>query len=294
MIMNQRIEESELIINSDGSVFHLHLKPGEIGDTVILVGDPDRVDLIGGMFDHIELTRRNREFYSKTGMVNGKRLSIVSTGIGTDNIDIVLNELDALVNVDFATRLVKPQHHSLNFVRIGTSGSLQRDIPVDSWLLSRKAVGFDGLLNYYGDSTRVMDLNFESALTTHLNWAPRLTKPYVVAASAELVKKLASPQIIQGVTISAPGFYGPQGRVIRLPLNDPHINEKITAFEYQGERITNYEMECSAIYGLAALMGHQAVTVCAIIANRLAGSYSKDYHPVVEKLSRTIIDKLTQ
>lgn len=292
--MSQRIEASELIINPDGSVFHLHLKPGEIADTVILVGDPGRVDVIARLFDKVELTRQNREFYSKTGFVNGKRLSVVATGIGTDNIDIVLNELDALVNVDFELRQVKAQHQALRLVRIGTSGSLQKDIPVDSWLLSKKAIGFDGLLNFYGNSSRVMDLDFETAFVSHLNWSPRLAKPYVVSASDELVKTLMCDQMTAGVTISAPGFYGPQGRVIRLPLNDADINTKITAFEYQGQRVTNYEMECSAIYGLAALMGHQAVTVCAIIANRLAGTYSKDYHPVVEKLAATVIEKLTQ
>jgi len=291
--MSNYIEASELIINPDGSVFHLHLKPGDIADTVILVGDPGRVDLIGGMFDRVELTRKNREFYSKTGVVNGKRLSVVATGIGTDNIDIVLNELDALVNVDFDSRSVKATRQSLQLVRIGTSGSLQRDIPVDSWLISTQAIGFDGLLNFYGNSQRVMDLDFEAAFTSHLNWAPRLAKPYVVNASEQLLNKLMVPEMVPGVTISAPGFYGPQGRVIRLPLNDPDINEKITSFRHGQLRVTNYEMECSAIYGLAALMGHQAVTVCAIIANRLAGAYSKDYHPVVEKLAATVIDRLT-
>lgn len=292
--MSQRIEASELIINPDGSVFHLHLKPGEIADTVILVGDPGRVDVIARLFDKVELTRQNREFYSKTGFVNGKRLSVVATGIGTDNIDIVLNELDALVNVDFERRQVKPQHQALRLVRIGTSGSLQKDIPVDSWLLSKKAIGFDGLLNFYGNSLSVMDLDFESAFVSHLNWSSRLARPYVVSASDELADLLMCDQMTSGVTISAPGFYGPQGRVIRLPLNDADINAKITSFAYQQQRVTNYEMECSAIYGLAALMGHQAVTVCAIIANRLAGTYSKDYHPVVEQLASVVIDKLTR
>jgi uridine phosphorylase len=291
--MTKRIEESELIINKDGSVFHLHLKPGEVAGTVILVGDPGRVDVVANYFDSVEVSAQNREFCSKTGYYNGKRITVVSTGIGTDNIDIVVNELDALVNVDFNTRTIKSEHTTLKFVRIGTSGSLQKDLPVDSWLLSRRAIGFDGLLNYYAGIEKVIDLETEAVLKKHLNWGSRLTMPYVIDANESLLKKLKTDDMMEGITISAPGFYGPQGRVIRLQIQDPLINDKISAFSHNGLRITNYEMECSAIYGLSALLGHEAATVCAIIANRLAGQYSKDYHPVVKKLIETVLKQLT-
>lgn len=288
-----RIEESELIINPDGSIFHLHLKPGEIAENIILVGDPGRVDMIASFMDEIEVRRENREFVSCTGWYNKKRISVVATGIGTDNIDIVLNELDALVNVDFETRTVKAELTQLNFVRIGTSGSLQKDIPVDTWLLSEKAIGFDGLLNFYANRNDVADADFENAFKEALNWNPQLTAPYVVDAGDELIKKLDGSQVVKGVTISAPGFYGPQGRVIRLGLADANINDKINGFRHDGYRVTNYEMECSAIYGLSALMGHRAATVCVIIANRLAGTYSKDYKSVVKELVQYVLKQLT-
>lgn len=293
--MANRIEESELIINADGSVFHLHLKPGQVANTVILVGDPDRVELVASFFDSVELTVKNREFICTTGSLNGMRLTVVSTGIGTDNIDIVVNELDALVNVDFQTRLPKVEHTSLNLIRIGTSGSLQEDLDVDSWLLSEKSIGFDGLLNFYDNRNRVSDNDFEAAFTKALHWNPQLTAPYVVDADAGLMARLEGHELIRkGVTISAPGFYGPQGRVIRLPLADADINEKISAFRYDNYRVTNYEMECSAIYGLSKLLGHKAATVCAIIANRKAGKYSKDYKPVVKSLVQHVLTSLTQ
>lgn len=292
--MSNRIEDSELIINADGSAFHLHLKPGQVADTIILVGDPDRVELIASYFDTIEARAQNREFISATGRYRGKRLSVVSTGIGTDNIDIVLNELDALVNIDFQTREIKAEHTTLNFVRIGTSGSLQKDLDVDTWLLSEKAIGFDGLLNFYANRKSVTDNDFETAFCKHLDWNPLLTSPYVVDADTGLVAKLQdNPQINKGVTISAPGFYGPQGRVLRLNIADPKINDKINTFRYSDYRVTNYEMECSAIYGLSKLMGHNAATVCAIIANRLAGRYSKDYKPVVKSLIEHVLNSLT-
>ncbi|TAJ10491.1 phosphorylase [Marinilabiliaceae bacterium JC017] len=289
----RRIEESELIINEDGSIFHLHLKPGEIGDTIILVGDPGRVEMVASFFDTVEVEASNREFLTKTGTLNGKRISVVATGIGTDNIDIVLNELDALVNVDFETRSVKEELTSLSFIRIGTSGSLQMDLPVDSWLLSEKCIGFDGLLNFYANRNEIADLEFEVQFKQYVNWNNLLTSPYVVNADDALVKKLAGDQVVKGVTISAPGFYGPQGRVIRLGLVDPQLNEKISKFEHNGMKITNFEMECSAIYGLSALLGHRAATVCAIIANRQAGTYSKDYKSVVKNLVQTILSRLT-
>nr|WP_321410116.1 nucleoside phosphorylase [uncultured Carboxylicivirga sp.] len=290
----RRIEASELIINQDGSVFHLHLKPGEIAENIILVGDPGRVDIVASYFDKVELRRSNREFVSCTGIYNGKRITVVATGIGTDNIDIVINELDALVNIDFETRTVKKELTSLSFVRIGTSGSLQEDLPVDSWLLSGKSIGFDGLLNYYGNRNSVCDLTFEQHFKDSLDWNPLLTSPYVIDASADLVAKLEGKEVVKGVTISAPGFYGPQGRVLRLELADPDINDKITNFRYNGLKVTNYEMECSAIYGLSALLGHHATTVCVIIANRLAGTASKDYKPVMKELIGYVLKKLTE
>jgi len=288
----RRIEESELIINDDGSVFHLHLKPGEIADTIILVGDPGRVELVASFFDSIDVEKENREFVSKTGTLNGKGVTVLSTGIGTDNIDIVLNELDALVNIDFETRTVKEKLTSLRLVRIGTSGSLQKDLPVDSWVLSEKAIGFDGLMNFYAGRDGICDLEFEEAFKKSLNWNRHLADPYVVNASDELVELLEGDGITKGVNISAPGFYGPQGRVLRLDIADPDINKKITDFRFRNYRVTNYEMECSAIYGLSALMGHQSATVCAIIANRLAGTYSEDYKTVVKELVEIVLAKL--
>ncbi|SMO38229.1 uridine phosphorylase [Saccharicrinis carchari] len=290
--MEHRIEESELIINKDGSVFHLHLKPGELADNIILVGDPGRVRTVASFFDHIELERSNREFISVTGTYKQTRFTVVATGIGTDNIDIVVNELDALVNVDFETRKVKQQLKSLNMVRIGTSGSLQHDLSVDSCLLSHKAIGFDGLLNFYENRNKVVDMEFEQHFKEAMQWNPLLTSPYVVDASPQLLKKLAQNEFLEGVTISAPGFYGPQGRVIRLPIQDKEINDKISNFRHKQHSITNYEMECSAIYGLCKLLGHNAATVCAIIANRKARTYSKDYKPVIKKLIKQVLDSL--
>jgi uridine phosphorylase len=287
-----RIEESELIINPDGSVFHLHIKPGELAKNIILVGDPGRVDTVASFFDKTDYHSTNREFVSRTGTYKGTPVTVLSTGIGTDNIDIVLNELDALVNIDFESRTIKEEKTSLNIVRIGTSGSLQKDLPVDSWLLSHKAIGFDGLLNFYDGCEGICNLGFEKKLMEETGWSERLTKPYVVEASDKLFNLLDAPIVYKGVTISAPGFYGPQGRVLRLPLKDAQINDKLSAFRYEDERITNYEMECSAIYGLSKLMGHHAATVCAIIANRKAGAYSKDYKPVIKSLIQYVLDRL--
>ena len=293
MNTSERIAESELIINSDGSVFHLHIKPGQLADNGLLVGDPGRVKLITSRFDKIYSEAQNREFVSATGVYKNKDISVVSTGIGTDNIDIVMTELDALVNVDFETRLPREQHRTLNLVRIGTSGSLQKDLPVDSWLLSEAAIGFDGLLNFYAGRHEVCDLPFENAFKQHTDWNKKLTQPYVVNASAKLVDKLKNSERIQlGTTISAPGFYGPQGRVVRLGLADPDINSKITSFRFGSRRVTNYEMECSAIYGLSLLLGHNAATVCAIIANRLAGTATKDYRPTIEALIDHVLNSI--
>ena len=289
-----RIPESELIINPDGSIFHLHIKPGQLASTVILVGDPGRVETVASFFQEIVHQGENREFVWRTGIFNNKEFTVLSTGIGTDNIDIVLNELDAVVNVDFETRMPKTTHQSLEIVRIGTSGSLQADLPVDSWLLSVKAIGFDGLLNYYGNRNEVSDLDFEAAFIQHVAWKNCLPTPYTVNSSSELFEKLSGSKVTSGITISAPGFYGPQGRVVRLPLRMPKLNSSITSFRYGNARITNFEMECSAIYGLSAMLGHKAATVCVIIANRLAGTYSQDYKTVVKELIEYVLTNLTK
>lgn len=287
-----KIGESELIINQDGSIFHLHLLPEDIADNIILVGDPGRVEVVASYFDSIELKKQNREFYTITGFYNSKRITVISTGIGTDNIDIVVNELDAIANIDLKTRIKKENHRTLNLIRIGTSGSLQENIPVDSFLMSKRSVGFDGLLNFYADRNSVSDLEFEEAFKKYVNWNSLLPSPYVVDASEVLIKKLDGDNIIKGITISAPGFYGPQGRQLRLPIIDQAINDKIEAFEYKGQKITNYEMESSAIFGLSKLLGHNAITICAIIANRRKQEYSKDYKPIIIELIKTVLERI--
>ena len=289
----EKIKSSELIINPDGSVFHLHLRPEHLADTVILVGDPGRVELVASFFDTIECTISNREFVTTTGSYKGKRFSALSTGIGTDNIDIVVNELDALVNIDLETRTPKKEHKSLNLVRIGTSGALQGFIPIDSFLLSNKSIGFDGMLNFYAERDNVSDLDFEEAFKDFVKWDAKLASPYVVPASKSLIDALDGEDMIQGVTISANGFYGPQGRVLRLQTLDPDLNDKIEKFEFNGEKITNYEMESSAIFGLSAMLGHNAAAVCAIIANRINKDASKDYKPTVKNLIQTVLDRLS-
>lgn len=285
---------SDLITNNDGSVFHLHLKPGQIARDIILVGDPERVELVSSCFSDIELKVSNREFVTHTGTYNGKRISVISTGIGTDNIDIVVNELDALVNIDLEKRVEKKEKISLNLVRIGTSGSLQAHIKVGSFLLSSKAIGFDGLLNYYSRSEKISDLEFENALISQLPWNDRLATPYVVDASENLISKLSGPETIKGITISAPGFYGPQGRTLRLNPSMKLLNEAITSFSFKKNIITNFEMESSAIYGLGKLLGHEAATVCTIIANRVTEDYISNYKPVIKKLVAYVLDKLTR
>ena len=287
------IESSELIINADGSIFHLHLKPEQLADTVILVGDPGRVELIGKLLTDVEFQVQNREFVSTTGTFNNKRITVVSTGIGTDNIDIVVNELDALANIDLNTREIKPVHRKLNLVRIGTSGGLQDYLGVNSFVISRKAIGFDGLLNFYANRDSVSDLKFEEAFKQHTNWGKQLTSPYVVDCSELLFSKIHRDDTIAGVTISAPGFYGPQGRVLRLPLTDPRLNDKIESFIFEGHKITNFEMECSAIYGLSKLLGHEALTICLIIANRIKKEANANYHQSMETLIQLVLERLT-
>jgi uridine phosphorylase len=288
------IQSSELILNDDGSIFHLHLKPEDVADTIILVGDPSRVNLIATYFDTIEKEVSNREFRTITGYYNHTRLSVISTGIGTDNIDIVINELDALVNINLKKKVPKKKIKNLNFIRIGTSGSMQANIPIDSFVISTKSIGFDGILNFYKNRNNVSDLDFEKAFTTYTSWNELLAKPYIVNSSSELIDKLDSDKIIKGITISANGFYGPQGRVLRLPLADPELNNKITSFNYKGQKITNYEMESSAIAGLSQLMGHNAVTICAIIANRATGEASPDYHKTIKELIEYTLNKITE
>lgn len=287
------IESSELLINSDGSIFHLHLKPEQIADNIILVGDPGRVEIIGRLLSDIEFQLQNREFVSTTGKFNNQRITIVSTGIGTDNIDIVVNELDALANINLTTREINPIHRKLNFIRIGTSGGLQEYLGINSFVISQKAIGFDGLLNFYANRDLVSDLPFEEAFKKHTNWGKQLTTPYVVDCSEELFLKINQTDTIPGVTISAPGFYGPQGRVLRLPLADANLNDKIESFSFEGNKITNFEMECSAIYGLSKLLGHEALTVCLIIANRVKKEANANYHQSMETLVKLVLERLT-
>jgi uridine phosphorylase len=286
------IKPSELIINPDGSIFHLHLKPENIADTILLVGDPGRVEMIASYFDNIECSIQNREFKTITGWYMGRHLSVVATGIGTDNIDIVVNELDALVNIDLKTRELKSDITSLNLIRIGTSGSLQSNIPVNSFVLSKRSIGFDGLLNFYAGRNIIADLKFEEAFMAHMQWDHLLANPYVVDCSEELFAEISSDRTVVGVNISAPGFYGPQGRVLRLPLADDQLNEKIESFDYNGEEITNFEMESSAIYGLSKLMGHEALTICLIIANRVTREANENYHPQMKALVEYVLGKL--
>ena len=285
------IPASELIVNEDGSIFHLHLKPEQLADRVLLVGDPARVSLVAKYFDSVECEISNREFHTITGTYKGKRLSCVSHGIGTDNIDIVLTELDALVNIDLEKRVVKEKLKSLTLVRVGTSGGLQTECPVGSYVVSKRSIGFDGLLNFYANSEDIFDLDFEAKFKKHTNWNDRLTAPYVVSADEELVEKIGK-NMIKGVTISAPGFYGPQGRFVRLAPNDLTLNEKITSFRYGKEMITNFEMESSALAGLARLLGHKAMTVGAIIAGRVSKDMNTEYKGSIEELIKIVLERI--
>ena len=291
-----RIPESELIINGDGSVFHIHLKPEELADNVIMVGDPSRVDMIGEYLTDIEFRHASREFVSITGRRNGKRITALSHGIGPDNIDIVMTELDALANVDFETREVKPVHRALNILRIGTSGALHADIPLGSYVLAHISVGFDGVMNWYGNREKVTIPAVEEAFKKHMNWLDVLPSPYFVKASPKIID-LMKDVTIKGVTISAPGFYGPQGRVVRVPLAMPNMLEDIESFRFSeaGEdyKITNFEMESSPLAGLAAHLGHNASTVCCIIANRYLQSSNPDYKPAIRKLVELCVDRMS-
>ena len=286
-----RIAESELIINSDGSVFHLHLKPEELADTVILVGDPGRVDMVSEFFEDKEFRHQSREFVSVTGSYKGKRMTVLSTGIGTDNIDIVMNELDALANIDFQTREVKAQKKSLNILRIGTSGAIQPDIPLGSFVFSHISVGCDGLMNWYADRDKIAMPEIEEAFKKHVGWNKHLPDPYFVRAGKKMSDAFRDITV-KGMTIAASGFYGPQGRVLRMPLSMPDMLETFESFRFGDERVTNFEMEGSAVAGIAAHLGHNAGTVCCIIANRHIGSSNPDYKPRVRELVELCLDTL--
>lgn len=287
-------EESELIINPDGSVFHLHVRPENLADKVILVGDPGRVELVASHFDTKECNIESREFHTITGTYNGKRIMVTSTGIGCDNIDIVMNEIDALANIDFNTRTEKEKIRQLDIVRIGTCGGLQPYTPVGTFICSEKSIGFDGLLNFYEGRNAVCDLAMEKALLNHLGWTGNMCAPapYIIDADSELVERVADKDMVRGVTIACGGFFGPQGRQLRIPLTDPKQNEKIEKFEYNGLKITNFEMESSALAGLARLMGHKATTCCMVIANRVAKEANTGYKNKIDDLIKIVLNRI--
>ncbi len=292
--MKRYFSPSELLIEPNGAVYHLGVKPQQLAEKIILVGDPGRVPLVASHFDEQECDVSHREFRTITGTYKGKRISVVSTGIGCDNIDIVMNELDALANIDFETRYEKDEFHRLELVRIGTCGGLQPYTPVGTFICSVKSVGFDGLLNFYAGRNEVCDLRMERALLNHLGWSGNMCQPapYVIAADEELTERIAADDMVRGVTVACGGFFGPQGRRLRIPLADPHQNEKIVTFEHEGMQITNFEMESSALAGLAALMGHKAVTTCMVIANRVAGEADVNYNNKIEDLIQIVLDRI--
>ena len=286
--------ESELIINKDGSVFHLHVRPEQLADKVILVGDPGRVALVASHFEEKEMEVESREFRTVTGTYKGKRITVISTGSSCDNIDIVMNEVDALANIDFQTRTEKQQLRSLEIVRIGTCGGLQLNTPEGTFICSEYSVGFDGLLNFYEGRNAVCDLKMERALISHLGWTGNMCQPYpyVIKADENLVERIAQNDMVRGITVACGGFFGPQGRQLRVPLVDPHQNEKIESFEYEGMHITNFEMESSALAGLAKLMGHRATTTCMVIANRRAGKANTGYKNIIDDLITLVLDRI--
>ncbi len=283
---------SELIINDDSSIFHLHMRPEQLADRIILVGDPGRVDTVAAHFDSKEHNTTNREFHSITGTFQGKRITVLSTGIGCDNIDIVLNELDALANIDFATRTERTQHRQLTIVRVGTCGGLQPFTPTGSFIASVKSIGFDGLLNYYAGRNEVCDLQLEEAFKRHMQWSPLKGSPYVAQACPELIDQIAGKDMVRGITIACGGFYGPQGRQIRLKIQDPDQNKKVEAFEYDGLHICNFEMESSAVAGLSALLGHRAMTCCMVIANRYTTEMNTNYQTSIDSLIKMVLERI--
>lgn len=290
--MKKKYLPSELLINADGSIFHLHVKPEQLADKIILVGDPDRVGMVADFFDEKECEVRSREFHTITGTYKGKRISAVSTGIGCDNIDIVMTELDALANINFETREDKPEFRQLTLVRVGTCGGLQPNTPEGTFIASEKSIGFDGLLNFYAGRNEVCDLDFEEHFKEHMHWNPLLCAPYVIDSDKELFERIAGTEMVRGVTIACGGFFGPQGREVRIPLADPHQNEKVESFEYKGHKITNYEMESSAVEGMARLLGHKATTCCLVIANRLAGRANTGYKGDMPSLVKLVLERI--
>lgn len=290
--MNNYFAESELIINSDGSIFHLHLRPEQMADKIVLVGDPGRVDRVASHFDTKECEVSNREFRSVTGTYKGKRVTAQSTGIGCDNIDIVLNEMDALANIDFKTRTAKPKLKSLTFVRVGTCGGLQPNTPTGTYVASVKSIGFDGLINFYANRDKHCDVALEKAFKEHVGWKDAMGNPYVASADKTLLDQIAANDMVRGYTVACGGFFGPQGRQLRVPLADPDLNKKIESFEYDGLRVTNFEMESSAVAGLANLMGHKALTCCMVIANRLEKQVNSNYKNSIDDLIVKVLDRI--
>src|SRR5574344_618010 len=290
--MKKYFAESELIINPDGSIFHLHIKPEQLAEKIILVGDPGRVSLVASHFSEPECEVQSREFHTITGKYKGKRISVISTGIGCDNIDIVMNELDALTNIDFKTRTEKDQLRSLTLVRVGTCGGLQPNTPSGAYIATEKSIGFDGLLNFYGGRNDVCDLEFEEYFKKYMDWNPLLCSPYVIDGNKELIDRIAGDDMVRGVTIACGGFFGPQGRELRIPLADPKQNEKVEKFEYKGYKITNFEMESSALAGLARLLGHKAMTCCMVIANRRAKSANAGYSSTIDGLVEKVLERI--
>lgn len=290
--MKRKFPESELIINNDGSCFHLHLRPEQLADKVILVGDPGRVNTVANHFDTKECEVSSREFHTITGNYKGKRITVQSTGIGCDNIDIVVNELDSLANIDYQTREEREEHRTLTLVLIGTCGGLQPFTPTGTFVASVKSIGFDGLLNFYGGRNKVCDLKMEEAFKQHMNWNPLLGAPYVAQADEELIDRIAQDDMVRGYTIACGGFYGPQGRQLRIPLADPTQNEKVEAFEYDGRKICNFEMESSALAGLSSLLGHKAMTCCMVIANRYAQKMNTEYKNSIDTLIEKVLDRI--
>jgi uridine phosphorylase len=285
-------KKTELITNSDGSIFHLHLLPDDIADKIIIVGDPGRVDMFGTLLDDIRIKKENREFRTITGTLDGSEITLISSGIGTDNIDILINELDALVNIDLITREVKKEPVSLTFIRLGTSGGLRADIPAGSCVLTETAIGFDGLLHFYEGYDWLLDNILTSVLAEYLEWPDTLSFPYAVNANRELIGLFENQNFIKGITISAPGFYAPQGRRLRLETFDNEINDKLAQFSFRGRTISNYEMESSAIYGLSGLLGHKALTICAVIGNRVTGEFINDYKPIMMDLAKKVMSTI--
>ena len=290
--MPKQFPPSELVINNDGSIFHLHLKPENLADKIILVGDPGRVSLVASHFDSKECEVSNREFHTITGKYKGKRVTALSTGIGCDNIDIVMNELDGLANIDFATRTEKPEHKTLTLVRVGTCGGLQPYTPEGTFIASVKSIGFDGLLNFYAGRDEASDLKLEAAFKEHVGWNLKMGNPYVASANEELINRIAGDDMVRGITVACGGFFGPQGRQLRLPLMDPDLNQKIESFKYDDLQVTNFEMESSALAGLSTLMGHKAMTCCMVIANRVAKKMETEYKGDIDGLITRVLDRI--